>query len=312
MPFPSKGVLLDILKGCVATVALFLAYLAVPLLGLIGGIMAPLPALLYSLRSGKTAGMAIVLASAAILAVVTGPMVALFYLVQTGSVSLLMPLFMREQLSARAVAMTTLATLALIVVVGGIAVFARGANLDAEVKVWLDAALSQTSSFYAKSGIKDAELQAMQQGLKEAGELMLRVYPAMIAMSQAGVVMVNMLMIAGFARRGQLQLEIASFRDFRAPDWLIWVLIAAGFSLLIDNDPVTRVALNLLIVTLFAYLFQGVAVMTHFFVRFSVPAIGRFFFYLFLMLQPYLLVGVAALGVFDMWGNFRAPRQQNL
>jgi uncharacterized protein YybS (DUF2232 family) len=312
MTFPSKGILLEVLKGCVVTVALFLAYLSVPLLGLIGGIFSPLPALLCALRSGEKTGAAIVLLSAAILAAVAGPVVALFYLVQAGSVSLIMPLFTREQLSARAAAMTTLCTLALIVVVGGSVVIARGANLDAEVKVWLDAALAQTSSFYTKSGVKEAELQAMQQGLKEAGELMLRIYPAMIAMSQAGVVMVNMLMISGFARRGQLQLQIASFREFRNPDQLIWVLIASGFALLIDYDLVTRVAINFLLVTLFAYLFQGVAVMTHFFARFAVPAIGRFFFYLFLMLQPYLLVGVAALGVFDMWGNFRAPRQQNL
>ena len=58
--------------------------------------------------------------------------------------------------------------------------------------------------------------------------------------------------------------------------------------------------------------FQGLAVMAHFFTRFAVPAIGRFLFYLFLLLQPYLLAGVAVLGIFDMWGNFRAPRQQNL
>jgi hypothetical protein len=52
--------------------------------------------------------------------------------------------------------------------------------------------------------------------------------------------------------------------------------------------------------------------MSHFFTRFAVPAVGRFMFYLFLLLQPYLFAGVAALGIFDIWGNFRAPKQQNL
>jgi uncharacterized protein YybS (DUF2232 family) len=134
----------------------------------------------------------------------------------------------------------------------------------------------------------------------------------MLAISQAGLVMANMMAVAGFARRGHFEVAIGEFREFRNVDQLIWLLIAAGFSIMLDNDMVTRVALNLLMVVLFAYFFQGLAVISHFFTRFNVPPLGRFFFYLFLMLQPYLLAGIAALGIFDMWGNFRAPKPQNL
>jgi uncharacterized protein YybS (DUF2232 family) len=134
----------------------------------------------------------------------------------------------------------------------------------------------------------------------------------MLAISQAGIVIVTMIALAGFVARGRLNLTLGEFRHFRNDDRLVWLLIASGFALLPDHAIFNRAALNLLLVVLFAYLLQGLAVMAHFFTRFAVPAIGRFMFYLFLLLQPYLLAGVAALGIFDIWGNFRTPKQQNL
>jgi len=187
-----------------------------------------------------------------------------------------------------------------------------GGNLDAEVQKWLSSGMSQTASLYSKSGLKDAELQALQQGLQQAGSVMVKVYPAMLTISQTSIVIFTMLAIAGFVRRGQLSLAIGEFKEFRNVEHLVWLLIISGFSLLIENDIAARVALNVLLVVCFAYFFQGLAVVAHFFTRFAVPAFGRFMFYAFLLLQPYLLAGVAILGIFDMWGNFRTPRQQNL
>jgi uncharacterized protein YybS (DUF2232 family) len=310
--FPSKGVLLDILKGSVATVALFLAYASLPLFGMFGGVLAPLPAVFYSLRLGKIAGGAIVIVSAALLLILADNMIVILYLLQVATVSLLLPFFLERKGSAISIVLTAVSSLAIILAVSFGYSLVFGVNLDAEVQKWLSAGISQTASLYSKSGLKDAELHSLQQGLQQAGSLMVRVYPAMLAISQAVIVIVTMLAIAGFVRRGQLQLPIGEFKDFRNSDYLVWLLIISGFAMLIESDIVARAALNLLLMVCFAYFFQGLAVMAHFFTRFAVPAIGRFFFYMFLLLQPYLLAGVAILGIFDMWGNFRAPRQQNL
>ena len=187
-----------------------------------------------------------------------------------------------------------------------------GVNMDNEVQRWINAGITQTIALYSKSGLKEGELQAIREGLQQAGTLMGRIYPAMLAISQAGIVIVNMIVLGGFAARGKLDLDLGDFRCFKNDDRLVWLLIISGFSLLPDHAALNRVGLNLLLVVLFAYLFQGLAVMSHFFTRFAVPAVGRFMFYLFLLLQPYLLAGLAALGIFDIWGNFRAPKQQNL
>jgi uncharacterized protein YybS (DUF2232 family) len=310
--FPSKGVLLDILKGIVATVTLFLAYASLPLFGLFGGVLAPLPAVYYSLRLGKIAGGAIVIVSAALLFILADKVIIVLYLLQIASVSILLPFFLERRSSSASIFLTAVSSLAIILAASFGYSLASGINLDAEAQKWLSAGISQTASLYSKSGLKDAELQELQQGLRQAGSVMVRVYPAMLAISQAIIVIVTMLAVAGFVRRGQLKLTIGEFKDFRNSEYLVWFLIASGFAMLIESDIVGRVALNILLTVCFAYFFQGLAVMSHFFTRFAVPAIGRFFFYMFLLLQPYLLAGVAILGIFDMWGNFRTPRQQNL
>jgi len=312
MTFPTKGILLDILKGIIATVALFLAYVTLPLFGMLGGMLAPLPVVYYTLRIGRVPAAIIILASAGLLAAVADPSAAGVYLAQAASVSLLLPLFVETGSTARTIVLTTAGSLAFMLVAGILFTVSRGINLDAEVLKWLSAGIAQTASLYSKSGLKESELQSLQQGLQQAGALMGRIYPAMLAISQAGIVMANMMAVAGFARRGHLQVTIGEFREFRNVDQLIWLLITAGFAMMLDNDMVTRVALNVLLVVLFAYFFQGLAVISNFFTRFNVPPFGRFFFYLFLLLQPYLLAGIAALGIFDMWGNFRTPKQQNL
>ena len=312
MNLPSKGMLLDILKGSVATVALFLAYATVPLFGVLGGLLSPLPASYYSLRNGRISGGAIVIVSAGLLSVTADSRIVLLYLFQSASVSLLLPHFLQASSTARSVVLSSVSSIAIILSATVAYSVTSGINLDAEVQKWLSAGIAQTASLYSKSGLKEAELHALQQGLQQVGSVMVKVYPALLAISQTLIVIITMIAITGFARRGQLQLAVGEFREFRNTDHLVWFLIVSGFAMLADIEIVDKVALNILLVVCFAYFFQGLAVMTHFFTRFSVPAIGRFLFYTFLLLQPYLMAGVVVLGIFDIWGNFRSPAKQNL
>ena len=60
----------------------------------------------------------------------------------------------------------------------------------------------------------------------------------------------------------------------------------------------------LLLVSL-VYLVQGLGVMVFYLNRASVPPILRSLAYIFLVIQPLFLLGVAAFGLFDLWFDFR-------
>jgi uncharacterized protein YybS (DUF2232 family) len=308
----TRATLMDILKGSVATVALFLAYLSLPLIGVIGGVLAPLPAIVSTFRSGRASGIIIIVLSAAVFAAVVELPFVVFYLLQSATISLLVPLLLPGRRTSQAVVLAAAASIALIAAAGLAIAGFGGISLDAAVSKWITESSTQTSALYARIGFSGEDLKALQQGLQQFIAVFSQAYPALIVITQTTAVMLNVLAFSGIARRRQLPVAIDDFRQFRNPEQLIWLLILAGFAMLVPNQMVERAALNLLLVLLFAYLIQGLAVMLQFFDRMAIPAVGRYFFYFFLVLQPYLVVGVVVLGIFDLWGNFRSPRKQNL
>jgi uncharacterized protein YybS (DUF2232 family) len=313
MNFPDKGTSLDAIKGSVLTLALFLAYISLPLAGMLPGLFAPLPAMYYALKGGKTAGIAIVLITTAVLAIITDPTALLLYLVQSGLLSLALPHFLaRGWSAARALAVSVAVSVACILLFAAAAWLFRGVDLHGTILKGIDASISQTSLLYEKSGLKGEELQALQQGMKQAGALIGRIYPALVLVGLGAIAGLNLLALRRLGARSGLVVPVEDFKMFRNPEHLVWFVIVAGFALLLRNSDVTTAALNMLVVTISLYFLQGLAVIAHFFERFAVPRFVRVIFYVLLSLQPYLTVVVAALGIFDLWGNFRAPKQQNL
>ena len=311
MKFPDKGTLLDLVKGSVATVTLFLAYVTFPLIGVLPGLFTPFPAIYYALKSGKTTGAAIVAVSAAVMAVMGGATVTLFFILQSGVLSLALPAFLTtERTGARAIAYTVAIDLGAILLLAVVYGVTQGVNPHAQALKVIHTSISQVASLYEQVGVKGDELTALQQGMQQAGALIGRIYPSLMVVSLACIVGLNAAVLMKFSARLPGLPAIGDFKGFKNPEQLVWVLIVAGFAMLAKNQQVTTAALNVLVVIVSLYFIQGMAVIAHFFTRFAVPKFVRVLFYLFLALQPYLVVAVAALGIFDIWGNFRSPKQQ--
>ncbi|KAF0219513.1 MAG: hypothetical protein FD174_1973 [Geobacteraceae bacterium] len=311
MNFPGKGIPLDIIKGSIATLTLFLAYISFPLVGLLPGVFAPLPCMYYTLKSGKLVGSAIVAIVAVVLAIVVDPETTALYLLQCGIISLSLPLFLAKgRGAARAIAYAVTLNIAVILVLAAVYGLSQGVDLDRQVLKGVETSISQTTLLYEKKGLKGDELKLLQQGMKQAGVVIARIYPALLVVSFGIIAGFNLLVLKRVSARLPEPLPVGDFKLFKNPEQLVWVVIAAGFAMLIDNTGVARAALNVLVVTLFMYFLQGMAVVIHFFTRLAVPTFVRVIFYILLIAQPYMTVAVAALGIFDLWGNFRTPKQR--
>jgi hypothetical protein len=174
----------------------------------------------------------------------------------------------------------------------------------------IDSSISQTIALYEKSDLKEGDLLALQQGMKQAGAVVGRIYPALVLVALGAIAGLNLQLLRRMAEKINRPLAVAELNAFRNPDHLIWFVIVSGFALLIKNADVVTAALNVLTVSLALYFAQGLAVALHLFDRFAIPRFIRITFYFLLALQPYLAVALAALGIFDLWGNFRTPKQQ--
>jgi uncharacterized protein YybS (DUF2232 family) len=119
-------------------------------------------------------------------------------------------------------------------------------------------------------------------------------------------VCLNMIAVRGLLRRAGSPL--ADFGDltlWKAPEKLVWVLIAGGGMLLATETSLTIVGMNLLILCSLLYLFQGMAIVVFFFRRKGIPPFFRWLIYGLILIQQYMLVFIIALGLFDLWVDFR-------
>jgi uncharacterized protein YybS (DUF2232 family) len=309
MNFPDKGKLLDTIKGSMATLVLSLAFIALPPVG----IFAPLPAMYYALKSGKSIGIGVVLITTAILTIIADPLLVLIYLAQSGLISLTVPYFLGKGWGGgRTIAFSVVVVFAFLLLVGAFFWLVQGIDPHAAVVKEISSWIPQMTAFYEKVGYKGEELQTLQQIAKDYIAFIARIYPAIVLIGLGAIAGLNLLVLRKMAARLGQTLPVGDLKKFRNPDHLIWFVIAAGFALLLSNSFVSTAALNLLVVTLSLYFLQGLAIILHFFDRFAVSRFFRVFFYVLLAFQPYLACAAALLGIFDLWGNFRTPKQQNL
>ena len=306
----SKRELADIIKGSAATMVLFLMYVLLVFAGPLAGIFAPYPVLYYSLKSGKKVGVAIVVIATVSLMFLNITS-ALFYLMQCGIFGLLLAEFIGRGMGVvRSITVTLainlLAILALIIGYG----LSQGVDINGVIVSGIHTAVAQTEVFYQKSGLKGEDLEAIRQALAQAAAFISTVYPALAVVFLGGIAGLNLLLLKKNAYRLPRQPFFDDFTKFRNPDQLIWVLIGAGFLLLINDALVTKTSLNIIFVTLSLYFIQGLSITTYFFNRLPVPRFFRILFYIMLAVQPYLMVVVAAFGVFDLWCDFRTPKKQ--
>lgn len=109
--------------------------------------------------------------------------------------------------------------------------------------------------------------------------------------------------------RESLGLKENFYREWKAPAFLVWPTIVAGFFLIVEVKYVSLVALNVFWFLMSIYAIHGLSVLSYFFEAWNVRKSFRgagFGIAAFLM-RPLLL----ALGFFDLWFDFRSKIRQS-
>jgi uncharacterized protein YybS (DUF2232 family) len=314
MTAPRRELALDAIKGGVLTLVLFLAYLTFPVIGLLPALFVPLPAIYFHARSGAAAGAGVFAIALAVLALLQDGVSPLLYVLQSGLIGFLLPFFyLRGKGASKSIAYAVGIDFLLIVALAVAYGFWSGVDLQGILLKGIESSSEQAIAVYSKQGLSKEDLAMLTSGIHQAGQLIASVFPALLLVSLGMMASINMSVLFRIAaKRLQRLPEPESFLSFRNPDALVWILIVAGFTILVPQTDLKTVALNILVVVGFVYFLQGLAVVLAFFQKLSVPSIARIIFWLVLAFQPYLVLAIAFLGVFDIWGDFRTPKPKNL
>jgi uncharacterized protein YybS (DUF2232 family) len=302
------------LLGVVGSFVLFAAYLAVPPLGIFSGILAPFPAAYNRLVHGRAASLIVLFGATAAISALFGIFAGGLYLGMCGMISFFMPeLLLRGVSGSRALFWTTAAN-ALFFFAGFIAYSTvSGINLQQLISAEISSSLKQAVTLYEKGGVTGEELEFIKSSMSTAGDLLQRLYPALVTVLFVVIAGCNLALVKKTTARTTVNIAIGDFSTFKNPDLLVWVLIAAGFVLLLPVSPVTTPALNILLIITLLYFIQGMAVVSAFIAKNTASTLLRILLYSLLVIQPYLLTLIAGIGLFDLWVDFRTPKtQENL
>jgi len=287
-----------------ASLGLFLAA-ALPFGGALS-LFTPLP-VAYCYWKSRLPGLAVALAGVLFVSLPTGPesrLVALLFL-ELATAGVILGELLRRPLGPEA----TVALGVLGIGLMSAAVFLVRAATSGQSPAGLAAGYVSRIVAEAKGN-----LTALGYGPKEELDITLaglvRLLPAVLTLSVGATFGLNV----AVARRllAALKAELAAwpaFQVWRAPEPLVWALIAAGLAIIADLGPSHTVGLNVLVVVAVVYFMQGLAISAFYLEKMRVPRVLRIIIYAALGLEQYLSLAVAAAGLFDLWLDFRRLNQ---
>jgi hypothetical protein len=79
----------------------------------------------------------------------------------------------------------------------------------------------------------------------------------------------------------------------------------------VPHKDINIFGLNIFLVTCFIYLLQGLAIVSFLFQSRKVHLFLRYIFYFFIAVQQMLMIPIIAIGLFDIWIDFRKYFQKD-
>jgi uncharacterized protein YybS (DUF2232 family) len=308
-PAPLRNTLVakELVLGATATLLFFLSVAMIPVFGIFAGVFTPLPTLLVYYRWGSpwafwVPGGAAVLGYV-LLAYLNLPQ-SLPYLLEMLLLGLLLGFGMRRNWSLeRTVGIASLMVFAL-----GTMVFLLTSEAGSEsVGLQMERDLRETlTTILQQYGAATPDKQSVEEAFQKMLPFLLQLLPGAALSSTLMACWLNLVVAKRYCRIHQLPMPAwQEWRLWKAPDFLVWIVIAVGIALLLPFVFLKIPGLNLLMVVGVIYLFQGLAIVGFYFERWKLPKIIRAVLYTVILIQQFFTLGAMLMGLFDIWIDFR-------
>ena len=298
----------DIVNGVLTTSLIFAASILIPLFGFFCSLFIPLPTLYYRIKLGRTTGVIIPILGFIIMVVVLGSFTidAVFF-----AGLLLVGFILGELMEFRFPIDKTVLYACGAVLMGAIAglfIFSSvsGQKLYAILSQYVAQNLELSLALYQSLGMSDENLRLIQGSLDKIQYVLVRIIPALTIASTLLVIWINILVSKALLKgKYRLHPDYEKLNRWQAPDFLVWAVIGCGLLMLFPASAAKLLGINILLIAMTIYFFQGMGIVSFFFEKKKVPRIFKILLYTLIALQQLALIAVIGIGLFDMWFNFR-------
>ena len=281
-----------------------------PFLGAFVFVFVPLPALYYYAKQGRVRGLLTLVLSLLVvfasLKIINAdgslPLIASLALAGVAIAEFLKRNYSIEKTVCCSV-LTIFTAAALLLLYTGFQMGETPWNLLAS---YLDKKIRYSLNFYATLNIASEQVNLIKDNIPEIVALITRIFPALFLVILTFVVWANLLAGRSIFRKYGLPFpDFGDLSNWKAPEKMVWYLIAAGVMLLLPEEGIEFMGWNMLIILLFVYLLTGVAIVSFFLKKSALPMGFRYLIYFLIFAQQIITMLIVAAGIFDLWADFR-------
>ncbi|MBW2599142.1 MAG: DUF2232 domain-containing protein [Deltaproteobacteria bacterium] len=288
----------------------FIAVAVNSVLGALGAVLVPVPILYYYSKLGRLYGLLGFILSLTITMItlrVLGYHAGFVYLFLLGSLGLVLSEMLRinwsiEKTVVYSVGILLILSLIILLCLSLISGKAPWGIIGAH----MSAIVQENIDLYSRTGISTQYVELMKENSDQITRVLTGLLPSLILVGAAFFIWLNIL--GGkwlFRKRGMWYPDFGDLSLWKALDKMVWLVVVAGVFILIPSEGFRILGLNMMIILLFIYMLQGLAIISFFFKRKNVPVVFRAFGYFLIFAQQFLIFIVAGLGLIDTWADFR-------
>jgi hypothetical protein len=146
--------------------------------------------------------------------------------------------------------------------------------------------------------------------------LFLTLLPAMLVMNHVCTNVFNYVLVRCYCRQNRMRLHVdpEDLACWQASDYLVWVFLVSGALVLLPLGFLSTLGLNVFVVILMVYCWQGIAIAVFWGRQLPLPPGMRWLLgiLVFMLAGPFCLLICTAVGLFDLWVDFRRQRHHPL
>lgn len=300
----------DFIAGIILSSSFFLAASFIPIAGSVFFILTPLPILYYYTKTGRIKGWGIFIISLALVSLFlafSSSLSTLPLLFISGFLGIILSEILHKNYS---IEKTILYPVTVLIALWLTFIISLSVILEKQpwhlIEDYIGKNIQESINFYTQLDIPAEQIAQIKDNFKEITLFFTNIFPALFLISVAFTVWVNTLAAKDiFHKSGLTYPDFGNLSRWKASDGLIWILIASGAMLLTPVEWVKFIGLNVLIVCLFVYLLQGLSIISFIFKTKNVHRLFRILCYFLLFTLQYVILAVIAVGVVDLWVDFR-------
>lgn len=296
----------EIATGILITCLIVAVCAYAPIIGLVGSVFVPVPVMYFRVKLGRQAGAIIAAAVVGFAGLLGGSLDVLFF----GELLLIGFLMGELAYSGFSIEKTAATICAAVFVAGllglGVLGLLSGAGIHQLVSAGVRQNLELTLELYREMGVSDQQTQLLAASLDTLQKVLVGLLPALAIGSTLMVTWIGLLTARQvFQRAGISFPDYGSLDHWKAPEPLVWGVVASGGLLLVSSLTAKTVGLNGLLLLMIVYFFQGIAIMAFYLRQKRVPRMARVMLYGLVGVQQLVMLAVIGIGFFDTWFNFR-------